>query len=247
MNQHGMILLARRRIDDRRHTRWSDEEIVFELNRAAVFMGTLLNLYATDHQLISTATITTDGSAKEFICSFDDGLGDEFSGHNYFKRVYRAIRTDTSQDEPTKQVKAFNETRWSYSSGFDDRNRLVWWLRYDVDIPNNEKDVYVVFPVVHASGVVMKLEAITNIPVFGNDEGIVQDISQSYPGLPNYHHEFLVQRAVINLLNSDDTLMPGAQSIYLELKNNFVLDQSVGDGVVQEATQPDDDLFFHNW
>ena len=209
MTRGEMRTMARRLIDDTRSTRFTtDSPIDDELNLSAKFVARQVAKYQGKLNMApASATITTDGTNKTF------GL----SAANYY-RFFRAYRTDTTRNEDVVLIDVRDAESLAYSSGFDDAGRLVMYLTVDT-----AGDVLVGFPVIHLSGIAVKVEFSVRPADIATGSG---NDSSTFTLVPDDYHELVVLDTAYKLGAADDTKNEMIIARRLELLND--LQQTVG-------------------
>lgn len=142
--QAEMVALVRDAIEDRDSTRLTADTAIY---RGLNFNMREVSRLIMRHQAVqnfcnAAATITTDGTNTQFAVS-DSGFVIDF----------KATRTDSTHPEPCRRIDEREEARYTYGDGFDEQGRLVYWITW-----NTSGAALVEFPVIHAAGIVMRLE-----------------------------------------------------------------------------------------
>ncbi len=203
MTQAELTTWVRILVDDTLTRRWTAAQVYTALNMAARFVLRQISRHQRHLNYGNDSVdITTDGTNKQYT------LGDAA-----FVREFYVSRTDTTDPEPTYRIDERDEPMWANTDGFDDSNRIVYFIRIGEDGTQ-----YLKFPVVHPAGYVLHVEYNQGNTDLATDGSAV---ASSYTQIPVEFHELIAARTAFVLLGADLNQSNPAAALYAELMQDM--------------------------
>ncbi len=211
--------LVRRRVDDEQSSRWSDADVVNELNNAARFVHGKIQRAQRINFSPSTEAETTTSSAKTYALAASD-----------IRRLWKIERTDSTVPEPVRIIDERDQYTATQNGLKDDTGHWIVFMTYAAGVWSfnffSQPSAGMTFTVTYSTTI-----ADLTTGVAPNDD------ANTYDEIEAQYHELLAVRASMLLIGHDHSRTGFVTGLYGELMAAMVSELEAAyppGGILQE-------------